>query len=191
MRRTDYRWQMHQLADVADIMSKDETAITDPLQATRDTIQSLIDMLGPKLPATFWADPFVLGFVYFAVHAYAIQAGATDDDLKNLPAVYVGLLEGDAPAVIAQSATLHRDKDPAFLQGLEHGDKFNAAMRGMSKYDDDEAVIQAHEQAREAVVLADEEHPFTFDQALFVYLYEGLFAGELRRRFPEMAETLN
>jgi hypothetical protein len=172
-------------------MNEGEIPTGDPLQGARNTIQSLIDMLGPKLPAAFWDDPFVLGFIYFAVHAYAIQAGATDDDLKNLPAVYVGLLEGDAPEVLARSATLHRDRDPAFLQGLEHADKFTAAMRGMSKYDDDETVIRAHEQAREAVVLADEDHPLTFDQALFVYLYEGLFAGETRRRFPEMVEALN
>jgi hypothetical protein len=172
-------------------MSEDVTTRSDPIQDARDTIQSLIDMLGPKLPAAFWGDPFVLGFIYFAAHAYAIQAGASNDELKDLPAVYVGLLEGDAPQVMARSATLHRDKDPVFLQGLENADKFIAAMRGMSKYDDDEAVIRAHEQAREAVVLADDEHPITFDQALFVYLYEGLFAGEIRRRFPEMVEALN
>jgi hypothetical protein len=124
-------------------MIEDETT-NDPLQDARDTIQSLIDMLGPKLPAAFWDDPFVLGFIYFAVHAYAIQAGASDADLKDLPAIYVGLLESDAPEVMALSTTLHRNKDPAFLQGLENADEFTAAMRGMSKYDDDEAVIRAH-----------------------------------------------
>lgn len=165
----------------------------DPLKDAYLATKAILDVFSTRLPSGFWDDPFVLGFIYFSVHAYALIASATGDDFKRLPAVYSQLLEGDAPSVIARSAALHKAKDPDFILGMEKADMFTSALRGVSKYDDEEAVIRAHELARKLIAEDPErgDPAATFTEALYVYLHDGIFASEIRRRFPEMAERLN
>ena len=79
------------------------------------------------------------------------------------------------------------EESPKFGEGLEAATKFISATGGQSRYDDDEAVVTAHERAREAMTIETGDRDLIFDQALFIYLFDGLFAAEIRRRFPDMA----
>lgn len=167
---------------------------TDPIDVATSAIDIMLEMLGglEHLPASFWDDEFVLGFIFYSAYAYAIRAGAGDIAFKELRRVYTDLLGNDGNSIFSQSMICQAEESPKFGKGLEAATKFISATGGQSTYDDDEAVITAHERAREVMtseLMTSEagDHELIFDQALFIYLFEGLFAAEIRRRFPEMA----
>jgi hypothetical protein len=161
-----------------------------PLDAARDALEVILEMLGgaDQVPDGFWDDPFVLGFIFYITYAYAIRAGAGDIPFKALRPIYADLLGADGQAVFSQSLIYQMEDDATFGAGLEVATKFIAATAGQSKYDDDEAVITAHERARETMSEMDASDGLDFDQLLFVFLYDELFIAELRRRFPGMAQ---
>src|SRR5258707_10877269 len=168
-------------------MPEDEA---NPLDAARAAVEVILELLGSQdpLPDRFWDDPFVLGFIFYIVYAYAIRAGAGDIAFKALRPVYADLLGADGHAVFSKSMIYQVEDDVTFGAGLTAATKFIAATAGQSKYDDDEAVIMAHERARETMSQMAAEDDLDFDQVLFVFLYDELFVAELRPRFPEMAQ---
>jgi hypothetical protein len=165
-------------------------ADADPLDAARGALEVILEMLGgeDRLPDGFWDDPFVLGFIFYIAYAYAIRAGAGDIPFKALRPVYAALLGADGQVTFSQSMIYQVEDNATFGAGLETATKFIAATAGQSTYDDDEAVITAHERARETMNQMAPDDDLDFDQLLFVFLFDELLVAELRRRFPGMAE---
>src|SRR6185369_2241686 len=161
--------------------------LSSALDAAGDALILMQELLGPtdNLPSGFWDDPFVLGFFFYCGYAYAIRAGAGDIPFKALRPLYTRLLDDDGNAVFSQSLIWQMEEEAGFQEGLAAATRFIGATAGQSDYDEDEAVITAHEQARAMMDEVGDDAEVSFDQALFIYLYEGLFAAELRRRFPE------
>jgi len=48
--------------------------------------------------------------------------------------------------------------------------------------------LDPHKRAQQALLIADQNSPLSYDEALYVYLYDALFASELRRRFPYLVK---
>jgi len=160
----------------------------DGIVAARRAMQALINWLGEDLPPHAWNDAFVLGFIYGAAVELATQVSAPDDEFQHLSATYLSLFEGDAEDIMSRSASLHLSKDDSFLQGLDNARRFVGAMRRTPAYKDDATVIQANRNAQQAVLMTSDEAPFTYDEVLGVFLYDSLFASELRRRFPGLVK---
>ncbi|HVJ35180.1 MAG TPA: hypothetical protein VND94_18865 [Terriglobia bacterium] len=159
-----------------------------PLESATRATRTLIDLLGQDLPSYIWDDPFVLGFIYQAATAYAIQAGVAGDQLHYLSAMYLDLFEGDAEDILSRSAALHLSKDASFHHGSSNARRFIGAMGRTPASKDDATAIEANRQAQEAMLIADSSAPLTYNEALYIYLYDGLFASELRKRFPNLVE---
>jgi hypothetical protein len=176
----------------ANIETMSEPEIT-PLHAARDAIEIILELVGGQgdLPDGFWDDPFVLGFVFYIAYAYAIRAGAGDIPFKALRPVYADLLGEDGNAIFSQSMMYQAEEHRGFGSGLEAATKFISATAGQSEFDEDEAVITAHERARETMTQLADDADLDFDQILFVYLVDEIFTADLRRRYPEMAQQPN
>lgn len=164
-----------------------------PLDAAHDAIEIVLELVSGDgdLPDGFWDDPFVLGFVFYIAYAYAIRAGAGDIPFKTLRPVYIDLLGEDGNAIFSQSMMYQAEDHPAFGDGLAAATKFISATAGQSDYDEEEAVITAHERARETMGQLAADADLDFDQVLFVYLVDEIFTANLRRRFPEMTQRVN
>lgn len=160
----------------------------EPLNAAYDAICSMLDLLrkdGP-LPAGFWDDPFVLGFIAYCIEAVATQAGAEPDDFQDVPAVYLSLLEGNGLDVFQQSYKFHVEKNADFERGVEVGQKFLTVAYGSLAHEDDPAIIQARAVASETVErMRREGEEVSMEDAVFGYLLEGLFFQEIRNRLGD------
>lgn len=159
-----------------------------PLESATRATRTLIDLLGQDLPSYVWDDPFILGFIYQAATAYAVQAGVPGGQLHYLSAIYLNLFEDDAEDIFTRSTALHLAKDASFHHGSSNARRFIGAIGRTPASKDDAAAIEANKRAQEAMLIADPKAPITYNEALYIYLYDSLFASELRKRFPQLVE---
>jgi hypothetical protein len=56
-----------------------EPDVHDPFEGAADRTKMLTNILSPDLPAGFWNDPFILGFIYMAAERYTTLEGLTKE----------------------------------------------------------------------------------------------------------------
>jgi hypothetical protein len=153
-----------------------------------DEIETILGTLGPasKLPADFFDDHFVLGFIYLLARALAAVNMDNAARPESVEEVYRELFGEEGPFLHKRSVRFFNARAAAFGNGYRAADKLISAMSGSPRYANDPVVHKAMQSFDEWKKWPQGEEFVDAEQARYLYLFDALFGVVLRQRFPEM-----
>jgi hypothetical protein len=156
-----------------------------PYQSAATAANALMDAIRATgdVSAAFWRDPFVLGFLFYYIHALAVRAGEKPGDYGNMPFSYIELCgQQEGVEVMKHTMAFALKKDHAFREGLKAANKFVDVMYGSAAYETDPDVIDARKQAIDTKMRLQKDVEIDLSEVQNAYLLETIFLRNVRRR---------
>lgn len=136
-----------------------------------------------EIPPAFWEDAFVLGFLFYYMHAVAVRAGETPAEYSDMPRAYVMACGDDLGVeVLQRTMAFSMEQDPNYLEGLKAGDKFISIIYGSKAYDCDPDVVNARKRALATKLELQKDVQIDLSDAEHAYLLEAIFLSKVRWR---------